>query len=91
MVASSGTVPTIHSAEQPSESEYKGKWRNIKDGYLYRHCVADGHPRGKIFKAMIPAQVSETEKDSDGKPVVIHTGLFWEGTEEEFHAIFRKE
>lgn len=87
MMSAGQGAPTIHTPEQPPESAYKGKWRNLKDGFVYGHAIAE-HPTGKTHKAMIPRQ---EEKQDDGTMKLIHTGLFWEGTEEEFHATFRKE
>lgn len=82
MVASEGSTPTLHTPEQPPESEYKGAYRKLSDGFLYKHCVWP-HPLGRDHKAIVPRQ----EKDGE----LIHTGLFWEGTEEEFYQQFRKE
>lgn len=68
---------------RPSEEKFAGKYRNKIDGFLYKHCIAP-HALGKTHKAMIPRQ-----EDANGG--LIHTGLYWEGTEEEFDATFRKE
>ncbi len=92
MVAAPGGNETIHSGGQPPSSKYgPAVWRSVdpKDGlYLYQHCVWP-HPLGKTHKGMIPRQ---EEKDAvTGEVRLIHSGLFWEGTEEEWHQKFRKE
>lgn len=81
-------IGTVHSADQPPESEYgPSEWRNLEDGFLYRHCVCP-HPAGKTHKGLIP----RIEKEGDnGEKELIHSGLFWEGTEEEWFARFRKQ
>ena len=83
MVAAPQAVDNEKLVEQPELSEYKGKYRNLKDGYLYQMAVKD-HPAGKTHKAIVPRQEA-----ADG--TLIHTGLFWEGTKEEFKAQFEKE
>lgn len=88
MVSSSaGQAPTLHTPEQPPIENYGPvEWRNQRDGYLYAHCVYP-HVFGKTHKAIVH-RVPNPE-DPDGPP--LHTGLFWEGTEAEFFATFRKE
>ncbi len=85
MVAASGTgAETLDTPEQPPESAYGPRvWRNLRDGFLYAHCVHP-HPQGKTHKGMIPRQGELGEPN-------FHSGLFWEGTEEEWFANFRKE
>lgn len=87
MVANPVTnAETIHSGGEPPESEYgPAVWRSLQDGFLYRHCVAP-HPTGKTHKGLIP-RTPDKELGDPG----FHTGLFWEGSEEEWFANFRKE
>lgn len=86
--APGSNVATIHSAEQPPEDQYgKAEWRNLKDGFLYKHTTHP-HPNGKTHKGLIPRL---NGKDEFGNEIVVHSGLFWEGTEEEWFAHFRKE
>lgn len=81
-------VATIHTADQPPEEEYgKPEWRNLKDGFLYKHAVWP-HPNGKTHKGLIPRIEG---KDEAGATQLVHSGLFWEGTEDEWHVAFRKE
>jgi hypothetical protein len=80
---------------QPPESAFKGRYRNRKDGFLYSHTTFD-HPDGKTHKARTPVQYQKDEKgnqvnDEKGNAIIIHTGLFWEGTKEEFRETFDKE
>lgn len=86
MTAVSNIAECLDTPEQPPESEYSGNWRNQKDGFLYKHCVWP-HYAGKTHKAL----VSRIEEKSEGGNRLVHTGLFWEGTPDDFHATFRKE
>lgn len=84
MAAPGSNVETLHTPEQPDEAAYGPReWRNLRDGFLYAHCVFP-HPAGKMHKGMIPRQGQQ------GQPN-FHTGLFWEGNEEEWFSNFRKE
>jgi len=83
MMSAPGQIETEKLIEQPSASEYKGAYRNRKDGYLYKHAIQD-HPMGKTHKAIV-----ERQEGPDG--TLIHSGLFWEGTDEEFRNTFDRE
>lgn len=83
MVSAPGIKANEQEIQQPIEQEYSGAYRHRTDGYLYKHAVAE-HPFGKTHKAMVPRQFA-----ADG--ALIHTGLFWEGTKEEFRETFDKE
>ncbi len=87
MMSAPGGGDSESSIKQPEASEYKGKYRNRKDGYLYKHCVAE-HAMGKTHKAIVEKQTRKNEK---GEDELVHTGLFWEGTPEEFRDTFDKE
>lgn len=91
MTMASGLKDQETEIAQPEESEYKGAWRNKKDGYLYKHCVKP-HALGKTHKAIVPPQYEDRD-DGSGKKVktLVHTGLFWEGFPEEFSTQFEKE
>ena len=83
MFTSGAGVDCIDTPEQPKEADWGGSWRNKDDGFLYQHAIMP-HPTGKTHKARIERQVDDTGK-------LIHSGLFWEGTEEDFYLAFRKE
>lgn len=84
MVAAPGSsTDTVHSAEMPPDSLYKGRWRNLKDGFIYKHCIWP-HPLGRTHRGLIPRQLNE-------KGEMVHSGLYWEGTEAEWFEHFRKE
>lgn len=83
MTAVADVAECMDTPLQPDESLYKGKWRNQRDGFLYKHCVFP-HPLGKDHKAIVPKQKEYGEPG-------YHSGLFWEGNAEDFHNTFRME
>lgn len=87
MTAANDVAECMDTPPQPEESLYRGKWRNQRDGFLYKHCVFP-HYAGKTHKAMIGRIEVD---DGQGGMRLVHTGLFWEGNPEDFHATFRME
>lgn len=96
MTAVPGQLNDVKSIPQPKESDYKGRYRNRKDGFLYRHATMD-HPDGKTHKAIVPGPIYQRDakgnvvNDDKGQPILLHTGLFWEGTADEFRDTFDRE
>ena len=80
MTAPSGVTET--KIEQPDSKEFKGKYQNKADGFIYKHAKKD-HPMDKTHKFIVEPVFHDTEKNEDGSPKLLHTGLFWEGTQEE--------
>jgi len=86
MTMGSASPDQEKAIEQPKPTEYTGKWRCKRDGYLYKHCIKE-HALGKDHKAIVEPQY----RMIDGVNTMVHTGLFWEGTREEFKDQFEKE
>jgi hypothetical protein len=75
--------------EQPATTEYKGRYRNKADGFIYKHAKKD-HPIDRTHKFIVDPVFHDTEKNDDGTPKLLHTGLFWEGTKEEADKAFER-
>lgn len=65
-------------ATQPSEEAFGSSvlHKNSADGYVYQVIKSDDTDALRPYKARVPPQASG------------HPGLFWEGSEDEFKAVF---
>ncbi len=71
----------ISAPTQPAPEEYKGVWKNTVDGLLYELAALPAEkdsPDLKTHRLRVPPQAGG------------HPGLYWEGTKEQFKAIFEK-
>lgn len=76
-------LPGVIDKPQPTTG-FSGVYKQLSTGLLFELCVDKYDIRGRTHKARVPEQ-----KDKQGNTT--HPGLFWEGTADEFRAIFEKQ
>lgn len=76
----------IFSPTQPKTSEFSGRYRNEIDGYIYELAVRDA----KDVERDVKTHCLRVPPQKDAVGTIVHPGLYWEGTKDEFKTAFDK-